>query len=173
MCDLTELVLLTGIAPWQRAEAVQIAATITSSLSTPESLNPSPFFNPHTSCTSFLPTLTIASKFGVPQNIETLLPLPQDGMWSFHLPLHRFAAFCLKEGVSRRQDNACNSGIEGLILRLLRKYNDKNGTMNKSDDVTSLLRGLMEFPVIILSRTAQIKAGLWKRNGIRMQEQVR
>ena len=41
--------------------------------------------------------------------------------------------------------------------------------MRKND---LLFRGMMEFPIIVFSRAAQIRAGIWKRNGPGMNDQV-
>ena len=42
----------------------------------------------------------------------------------------------------------------------------------KRDDNDEIFRSLMEFPAVILSRAAQVRAGLWKRNGLLMGDQV-
>lgn len=39
-------------------------------------------------------------------------------------------------------------------------------------DLDSLFLGLMEFPLLVLSRAAQVRAGLWKRNGNGLNDQV-
>lgn len=111
------------------------------------------------------------------------VPVAQGDSWSFHLPLHRFAAACLRE-VARRPTSASTSmdglevdqvNVEGglCIENLIQKLmpNDDDGD-DGDEAVESLFQGLMEFPVIVLSRAAQIRSGLWRRNGPGMLDQV-
>ena len=87
------------------------------------------------------------------------LPVAQTHPWSFHLPLLRFAAFCLME-LSRREN-----GFEMLLGKLRETEGDYRSI--------ELLHGLMEFIVLLVSRVSQIKAALWKRNGSSVLDQAR
>ena len=86
------------------------------------------------------------------------LPISQMTPFSFHLPLHRFVAACLREACLRE------SGIRDLRVLL---------SNNLTDEVQDkLFIGLMEFPLLVLSRAAQVRAGLWRRNGNGLNDQV-
>jgi len=93
-----------------------------------------------------LPFSTVATAHGSALAMVAL-PLPQIAVWSFHLPLHRFAAACIRE-VSRRR---CISGIDGIskLLEMLGSGNDTSAQFRLN---ALLFRGLMEFPAIVLSR---------------------
>ena len=47
-----------------------------------------------------------------------------------------------------------------------------NANTKDNVNVRGLLEGLMEISLLVLSRAAQIRAGLWKRNGQGMHDQV-
>lgn len=49
---------------------------------------------------------------------------------------------------------------------------DQLTTRVPEEELDSLFRGLMEFPALVLSRAAQIRAGLWRRNGSGINDQV-
>lgn len=123
---------------------------------------------PHVLCPAALPLSTVACAHGT--NVAmAALPLSQIQMWSFHLPLHRFAAACVRE-VSRRSGHG---GIADL-LRMFEVPKDHNNPQTRSQlrQNSLLFRGIMEFPVIVLSRAAQIRSGIWRRNGPGMTDQV-
>ena len=78
--------------------------------------------------------------------------------FSFHLPLHRFVAACLREVCLRA------SGMGELVLAINQRLSET--------ETNSLFLGLMEFPLLVLSRAAQVRAGLWRRNGPGLNDQV-
>ena len=94
------------------------------------------------------------------------LPLPMVAIWSFHLPLHRFVAACLRE-VARRCDSNVHflagygiSSSEGGMEKLLQLFANPKEPLpftNIVDGSTklrlkaSLFRGLMEFPANVVS----------------------
>ena len=74
------------------------------------------------------------------------LPVSQVSPFSFHLPLHRFVAGCLRELCLRKVSDA--GGIADLLQRLqvempVKQYDE-------------LFKGIMELPLFVLSRAAQI-----------------
>lgn len=98
----------------------------------------------HVLCPAALPYSTVASSHGT--NVAmAALPLSQIQQWSFHLPLHRFAAACIRE-VSRRPEDG---GIDDL-LRMFESPNDTNKRDYQMRQNALLFRGIMEFPVIVL-----------------------
>lgn len=132
-----------------------------------------------------LPYATISAKRGT--NLAFLaLPFTQTHPWSFHYPLYRFAASCIRECIRRGEED--KGGGVSAVISLLRSSEElstlskaspqcskNNITAQSVDDnaeFINLLRGLCEIPLIILSRAAQIRAGLWKRNGAAMHDQV-
>jgi hypothetical protein len=131
----------------------------------PSSINNAP---PHVLCPASLPFSTVASFHGTNLAMAAL-PLSQIQMWSFHLPLHRFAAACIRE-VSRRPESG---GIDDLLRMFeVPGNNNESKASSKSRQMVLLFRGMMEFPLIVLSRAAQIRAGIWRRNGPGMTDQV-
>jgi hypothetical protein len=144
--DLTHHVLVGFIFDWIRMETINMATT-SHRLGLCE----------HDRSQPYMPFSTYAHK-----TVSTFkaLPISQTSPWSFHLPLFRFLSFCLIELSRRPNDN----GYEALLKKLLDVEGD-----HKSIE---LLRGLMEFIVLLLSRVSQIKAGLWRRNGTSMLDQV-
>jgi hypothetical protein len=108
---------------------------------------------------------TVSADNNAPMAIKAL-SVAQSQVWSFHLPLHRFVASCLRE-VSRRpyqQDDGQPGGIDVLLTSL-----------KESEDARKLYRiysGLLEYPIIILARNSQIRSELWLRNGKSMFDQV-
>lgn len=141
-----------GIDAWQRAESLSF---------TPTTNGPISEYN----CPVCLPMSTVAADNGTPMAMKAL-SVAQSQVWSFHLPLHRFVASCLRE-VSRRpyqQDDGEPGGMDLLL-----------STLKKNEDARKLHRiylGLLEFPTIILARNSQIKSELWLRNGRSMFDQV-
>ena len=103
--------------------------------------HPSTLINapPHVLCPAALPFSTVASSHGTNLAMAAL-PLSQIQSWSFHLPLHRFAAACIRE-VARRP------GYGGMddLLRMFDALSDFSTRQN-----ALLFRGLMEFTVIVL-----------------------
>ena len=152
--DLTHHIMVNFLATWQEIERRNY---------------PSTSFGPTTDCCPpcCLPMSTIAYNSGSPLVMEAL-PLPQTKSWSFHLPLHRFVAACLRE-VARRDKTIRSNGfgeieIEKLLTRITQSES-VNGAMK-------LYTGLMEYPIIVFARAAQVRAGLWRRNGAGMFDQV-
>ncbi len=151
--EITHHVLTTGIVNWQSSEMLSYCSTQNSPPLPPQSRSP-----------SSLPMSTLAAKYGT-DLASRALPISQVCVWSFHLPLHRFLASCLRE-VARRPNTIGSGGIEDLLQTKLMNWQFLNRKGNL------LFRGLMEFPILVLSRSAQIRSGLWKRNGPSMQDQV-
>jgi hypothetical protein len=148
--ELTCHILVHGIAPWQRSEMLFYDATpYTSSV------------EPHKRCPASLPMSTIAAKHGSALAMRQL-PVSQVTPFSFHLPLHRFVTGCLRELCLRKDD--INGGMTTLMLKLRTQLSEK--------EQDELFRGLMEFPVLVLTRAAQVRAGLWRRNGPGLNDQV-
>ena len=160
--ELTHYTLTTGLHRWQRLEML--------------SYRPSPPPSPgsqvplHALCPASLPFSTVASAHGSALAMAAL-PVSQIQRWSFHLPLHRFIAACIRE-VSRRSNvvDTPSGPCVGGMSELLQMFAVPGDVMGKDARPklrlnALLFRGLMEFPTIVLSRAAQIRAGLWKRNG--------
>ena len=142
--DLTLHVLVAGVATWQDSETSSYRATpYTASL------------EPYIRRPASLPFSTVAAKHGSVLAFRAL-PMSQKTPFSFHLPLHRFVAACLRE-VGLRP-----TGMSSLLAKLSAKLGDPH----------SMFLGLMEFPLFVLSRAAQVRAGLWKRNGNGLSDQV-
>ncbi len=148
--DLTFYIVVKGIGPWQLKEAEAYQATTLSS-SIP----------PHKRCSRSLPFSTVASKRGTPLAMRHL-PVSQMTPFSFHLPLHRFAASAMRELCLRKDDS--NFGMHNLMQRLRADVQD--------DTSDNLFLGLMEFPLLVLSRVAQVRSDLWRRNGPNLTDQV-
>ena len=151
--ELTQYVLISGVDVWQRAEINGIGSvSFDQKTSELQSL-------------TYLPMSKAAINHGCPLGIYTL-PVSQEDSWSFHLPLYRFLSACLKE-VARRpyQIDGRNYGFDRLLVNLKR-------SMNSQVKLELLFNGLLEFPTIILSRAAQIRSNIWKRNGKAMKFQV-
>ena len=60
-----------------------------------------------------------------------------------------------------------SSDCDGIskLLGMLKESMEAGATVAGENSSALLVRGLMEYPTIVLSRAAQIRAGLWKRNG--------
>jgi Putative zinc finger in N-recognin (UBR box) len=144
--DLTNHVLTSGVLEWQKNEMATYEATTFS-----EALEP--FMRSSAS----LPFSTLSVKSGSLLAFRAL-PMSQVTPFSFHLPLHRFVAACLREASLR------DSGVDDLLSRLSHSLSD--------DVLDDLFLGLMEFPLLVLSRAAQVRAGLWRRNGNGLNDQV-
>lgn len=189
--ELTHRTLTVGLHHWQRSEMRAYRPTH------PPNLQP----KVHDYCLSpaSLPFSTVATAHGSALAMVAL-PLPQIAAWSFHLPLHRFVAACIRE-VSRRLYISHRDGISKLLeMFALPIGNDASAQFRLN---AILFRGLMEFPAIVLSRqvlllsiilvenkpetitcgspsfllrtinrAAQIRAGVWRRNGPAMFDQV-
>ncbi|KAL3922278.1 MAG: hypothetical protein SGILL_002291 [Bacillariaceae sp.] len=144
--ELSYHVLCDGILNWQHLEMSTYEATAyTTSL------------EPYKKRTASLPFSTLSVKTGSVLAFRAL-PVAQVTPFSFHLPLHRFVAACLREAALRQ------TGIEDLQVMLSQRL-----TPQVHDD---LHIGLMEFPLLVLSRAAQVRAGLWRRNGNGLNDQV-
>jgi len=142
--DLTYHVLDYGIGKWQTVEMYTYKPT----KSTVES---------HDRKSASLPFSTLSEKYGSALAFRAL-PMSQKAPFSFHLPLQRFVAACLRE-ICLRED-----AMDDLMLKLT-----KDMFVNNKDN---LFLGLMEFPLLVLSRSAQVRAGLWRRNGNGLNDQV-
>lgn len=82
-------------------------------------------------------------------------------------------AACIRE-VSRRHDNVQQATGSGGIDRLLQMFAlpvDKDASSQLRMNAL-LFRGLMEFPLNVLAKSAQIRSGIWRRNGHAMADQV-
>jgi hypothetical protein len=64
---------------------------------------------------------TIAVKYDSSLAMEAL-PLPQSKCWSFHFPIHRFVAACLRE-MARRMNNDSKAiggiGVEKSMAKII------------------------------------------------------
>lgn len=161
--ELTHYCLTTGIHRWQRTEMLSYRPTM------PPSTDPNPSISSYALAPASLPLSTVAARYGSALAM-CALPLPQIAVWSFHLPLHRFVAACIRE-CSRRQSH---SGGIASLLEMFSVQSSASGKKAKSQFRlnTLLFRGLMEFPTIVMARVAQIRTGIWRRNGPGMSDQV-
>ena len=148
---LTVHVLLKGIDRWQKAEFAMYQSTPFSSTVVP-----------HRRCSNSLAFSTTSAKCGTALAMRQI-PISQMTPFSFHLPLHRFVASALRELCLRK--NEVERGMTNLMMRLRSLPGSEGG----SDD---LFRGLMEFPVLVLSRVAQVRSDLWRRSGPGLNDQV-
>jgi len=147
--ELSYHILLDGVFAWQKKEMHLYQAT------------PLQSTEQHKFAPGSLPFSTVSASNGTAVAMHHL-PVAQNTSFSFHLPLHRFIAGCLRELCLRRDDAL--SGISSLLQRLSIGLGDK--------DCDHLFLGLMEFPLLIVSRAAQVRAGLWRRNGAGLSDQV-
>lgn len=148
--ELSFHILTKGIEQWQRMERLVY--------------EPSPMdfpLEPFSHAPASLPFSTIAAQHGTALAMAQM-PVSQVSPFSFHLPLHRFVAGCLRELCLRK-----NSELDG-IANLLGRLRTQLPEMQHD----ALFQGLMEFPVLVLSRAAQVRAGLWRRNGSGLNDQV-
>lgn len=145
---LTHYILTEGVAKWQEKEAQFYLPTMYSTFKEEP-------YKRHSAC---LPFSTIASKHGCALAFQQL-PIAQSSPFSFHLPLHRFLAACLRE-LCLRRDNGVEVLLEQVSSQVPKSTRD------------GLFRGLMEFPVLVLSRASQVRAHLWRRNGPGLNDQV-
>lgn len=150
--ELTLYILMNGIDQWQRSERLSYEPTAY------ESLDWGAF---HKNSPASLPLSTVAANHGTALAMRHL-PVSQVSPFSFHLPLHRFVAGCLRE-LCLREDSAVG-GIADLLQRIQ--------TQLSARQRDELFQGLMEFPLLVLARAAQVRAGLWKRNGPGLNDQV-
>jgi len=157
--ELAHLIMTTGLYFWQQSEMITYHPTVHRQ----SHLRPD---QSHSCCPAALPYCTVTSRQGTALAF-TALPVSQVRSWSFHLPLHRFVASCLREVF--RRPNGGPGGIDALIVLLGGCGRHEKVDQKKRGD---LFRGLLEFPLIVLSRAAQIRVGLWKRNGPNMVDQV-
>lgn len=144
--DLTKHVLTTGVLKWQTLEMSSYQATAFSTA-----------LEPFKKSSASLPFSTISVRSGSVLAFRAL-PISQVTPFSFHLPLHRFVSACLREASLR------DNGIDDLMTVLSQHLTN--------DTREDLFLGLMEFPLLVLSRAAQVRAGLWRRNGNGLNDQV-
>lgn len=147
--ELAYHILIDGVFTWQKKEMLSYVPT-------PFSATES-----HKMASASLPFSNVAASHGAAVAMRHL-PLSQNTPFSFHLPLHRFVAGCLRELCLRPDDGA--NGISSLLRRL------QNGLSEADFDL--LFLGLMEFPLLIITRAGQVRAGLWRRNGAGLSDQV-
>ncbi len=144
--ELTTHVLTNGVTEWQNSEMALCRPTPYTALLEPFQRRP-----------ASLPFSTAAAKHGSVLAM-TAIPMSQMTPFSFHLPLHRFVAACLREVGLRER------GVQELQASLMKTLS--------STDHDALFVGLMEFPLLVLTRAAQVRAGLWRRNGNGLNDQV-
>lgn len=144
--ELTLYVLTKGIYEWQ-----------TLAMNSYKPTEATTTLNDYEIRSGNLPFSTISVKHGSLVAFQAL-PVSQVTPFSFHLPLHRFVAACLREACLRE------TGIQDLRELLSSKLSE-----TVQDE---LFIGLMEFPLLVLSRAAQVRAGLWRRNGNGLNDQV-
>lgn len=150
--ELTHYILVNGVDSWQCAEALNYVAIFNHNL-------------PEESCSNCLPMASVACKHGALTAMKAL-PTSQCHLWSFHIPLHRFIAFCIRE-VARRPYNDKHGGSEDmtkLIAMVMQKEDSKR--------LFRIYTGLLEYPLMIIARNSQIRSDLWLRNGKGMFDQV-
>jgi len=147
--ELSYHILLDGVFAWQKKEMRFYEATPVQST------------EQHKLAPSSLPFSTVSASHGTAVAMHQM-PVAQNTSFSFHLPLHRFVAGCLRELCLRQDDGV--SGISSLLGRLNVGLSER--------DFDQLFLGLMEFPLLIISRAAQVRAGLWRRNGAGLSDQV-
>jgi len=146
--ELSEQVLMDGLAPWQAQAARSFFSTPYSSA-----------VDPHRRRPKCLPFSTVAAKRGCTSAFQQLA-VGQMTPFSLHIPLHRLFAGCIRE-ICLRPDE---TGVVALLRRL---------TANVAKPVLDdAFEGLLEYPVMVMSRAAQVRAGLWRRNGPGLNEQV-
>ncbi|CAB9520261.1 protein ligase UBR1 [Seminavis robusta] len=137
-----------GIGSWQKEAS--------------NSLQPTPYssaVDPHRRRSASLPFSTIAAKRGCAVAFRQL-SLGQVSPFSLHLPLHRFFSACLRELCFRPDSKGAGALMESLASGMPKEALD------------DIFHGLMEWPVLVLSRACQVRAGLWRRNGPGLNEQV-
>jgi len=104
-----------------------------------------------------------------PQATLSALPMTQRKPFSFHLTLHRFAAAAMREYM--QDGNVCDLSniIDGVVAEASEGKMDDDDNANHS---ATFYQDLIEYPLITLSRTAQIKVGIWNRNNCGVRDQV-
>lgn len=146
---LTCTILVHGVHKWHRQTA--------------HLYQPTPFSTatePHRRCPVSLPLSHIARLSGSRLAMRHMC-VAQSSPISFHLPLHRFAGTCVRE-LCLRRDGAAS--LVGLFQRV-------TATLSPSE-YNDLFMRLIEFPLLVLTRAAQVRAGLWRRNGPGLNDQV-
>lgn len=96
----------------------------------------------------------------------TVLPYSQLSPFSMHLFLHHFAASSLKESLRKFAD------IEPLMSALTKAFCPKGSKNAASPLIPPFFAGLVEFPLMSISRAAQIRCGMWSRNNEGQKDQV-
>jgi hypothetical protein len=148
--ELACSILVHGVHKWQRQFAHLYQPT--PAIPTIESHRQSPVS---------LPLSGTAAAYGSLLAMRHMC-VAQSSPISFHLPLHRFAATCIRELCLRRDTET--RGMADLFRRLSHALPE--------NELTDLFMRLMEFPLLVLTRAAQVRAGLWRRNGPGLNDQV-
>lgn len=105
-----------------------------------------------------LPFSTIAAAHGLPLAMVAI-PLPQTAPWSFHLPLHQFAAACIHEICCCYCTSDCN--CISKLLGILKEPMEAGASVAGENSSSALLVcGLMEYPTIAIAGCTKIQAGL-------------
>ena len=146
--ELTYHVLITGVGSWQERDSMSYKPTAFTQGVEPHGLAP-----------ASLPFSTVAVDHGTALAMVQL-PVAQNSAFSFHLPLHRFSTGCLRELCLRGGQHGIDDLMDKLTLMLTPKQHNE------------LFQGLMEYPMLVLTRAAQVRAGLWRRNGPGLNDQV-
>ena len=150
--ELTHYVFVNGVDPWQSTESLTFVATNIQEL-------------PEFSSPVCLPMSSAAVQHGTAVAMKAL-PISQCQSFSFHLPLHRFVASCLRE-LARHPYKDKNGNIQGI--EKLFEYMKLNEEPKK---LRRIYQGILEYPLLVLSRNSQIRSDLWLRNGKGMFDQV-
>eukprot|EP00977_Amphora_coffeiformis_P002502 scaffold469_cov160-Amphora_coffeaeformis.AAC.7 len=147
--ELTCTILVHGVHKWHSQDS--------------HLYQPTPFSTatePHRRCPVSLPLSHIARLSGSRLAMRHMC-VAQSSPISFHLPLHRFAATCVRE-LCLRRDGAAS------LVDLFQRIAASLPPLECND----LFMRLMEFPLLVLTRAAQVRAGLWRRNGPGLNDQV-
>ena len=147
--QLTSVILIEGVHKWHRQEQNLYLPTPFSTAT-----------EAYRRCPVSLPLSHVCRAYGGRLAMPHMC-VAQSSPISFHLPLHRFAATCVRELCLRRD------GVNSM-LDLFRRV-EMSLTPSEYND---LFMRLMEFPLLVLTRAAQVRAGLWRRNGPGLNDQV-
>jgi len=178
--------VMLGILSWQQQHVHEGQYQPTAH---PSLVHPPPSNIVHHTCApAALPVSTTSVQFGMSRLCLPALSVMQLCPVSFHFPLHRFLACCLRElcrgtnnvmvDLTESSNSSSVSGPDKLVRHMIhwscrrRAAMPSSMTDNTPFNPTWPFRRLLEFPVLVLSRAAQIRANLWRRNGPGMQDQV-
>mmetsp|Transcript_12443 Transcript_12443/g.23345 ORF Transcript_12443/g.23345 Transcript_12443/m.23345 type:complete len:2568 (-) Transcript_12443:2177-9880(-) len=150
--ELTHYILVNGIDSWQCAEALNYVAVFKQNF-------------PEESCSNCLPFASVTCNHGTLTAMKAL-PISQCHLWSFHIPLHRFVAFCVREVARRPYSHKYeqNQDVAKLLTSMIQKEDSKR--------LFRIYSGLLEYPLMIIARNSEIRSDLWLRNGKGMFDQV-